>query len=126
MRELASSYRGPSLQVLSAGGQATFRALCGVTGTPNPGPQNLEPQNLAARLLLNHLLHGDAASDQLGFYGGEAGKGGLAQAVALHLAGNGGGCLFYGGYGAQEGKQVSLFHAGILPDPVPLVATLGD
>jgi len=62
-------------------------------------------------LLLYHLLQRDTASDQLGLDGGEAGQRGLAQAVALHLAGDGGGGLFYGCYGAQEGQQVSLVHA---------------
>ena len=42
--------------------------------------------------------------------GGEAGEGGLAQAVALDLPGDGRGRLFYRCYGALQGKQVSLVH----------------
>ena len=51
-------------------------------------------------LFLDNLLQRELAPVEFGFDGGEAGQGGLAQPVALDLAGDGGGRLLYGRDGA--------------------------
>ena len=68
------------------------------------------PPTLGLAVLLDDLLKGEAAALQLRLDDGEAGKLGLAEPVALHLGGNGGRGLVYGGHGALQKQKVSLFH----------------